>query len=663
MADDAILQKSGESDRLESWKEIAAYLGRDVRTVQRWERSEGLPVHRHQHGERGSVFAYRAEIDAWRTARAARPVEADPEKATHASRRLVVFAAAAGVIALAGVATLAWRTFKPRAATPAAAVADAPYDAPRLLDALTREQPAIRTLRVGKSTQYLQLVNDDKDLYVADWNSGLFIVDTATLRVVHTVETRQPYALTKSDDGRFLYVGTAGGDVLIIDTSTRSVRTVRSGIRIRALAIGAGGGTLYIAGAYSGLLAMDVATGVVRTLSGLPCPVGLGRSRDGARLYVTYQCSGPGGRPGHDAVDVLDTATNTSLGAITGLPNVGGEIAVSPDGSQIWLDGSDACHSQYYDRQGCPLTGGGIIHVLRAVDRTPVRSLPFGPRTFNGGTRLTFTPDGRRVAANNIADLQVFNTATLAVTESLRGKFNSSAAISRDGRWMYIATGSDVAIHAVPIARRPAPPIAMSGRWTGDGTPNDTNTIAHAIIEGTVGYAPGQVGQAFRFDGLGSLRVDLPGGLGIHQAPFTLALWLRTDGDPSVPMILADAVSRDGGEGWRLELTAERRLSACFANGELPCSARSFAGSTSVPPRAWHFVALSWDGAVARLYSGARLDGELALPGFVDDDETPLRFGAGAQFVQPFTGRLDEIEIYHRTLTAAEIASRASVRP
>jgi tetratricopeptide (TPR) repeat protein len=54
------------SDRLESWKEIAAYLKRDLRTVQRWEKREGMPVHRHQHDERASVFAYKTEIDAWR---------------------------------------------------------------------------------------------------------------------------------------------------------------------------------------------------------------------------------------------------------------------------------------------------------------------------------------------------------------------------------------------------------------------------------------------------------------------------------------------------------------------------------------------------------------------------------------------------------------------
>ncbi len=52
-------------DRLDSWKQIAAYLGRDVTTVQRWEKREGMPVRRHLHDRIGSVFASRAELDAW----------------------------------------------------------------------------------------------------------------------------------------------------------------------------------------------------------------------------------------------------------------------------------------------------------------------------------------------------------------------------------------------------------------------------------------------------------------------------------------------------------------------------------------------------------------------------------------------------------------------
>jgi hypothetical protein len=50
---------------LNSWKEIANYTGRGIRTLQRWEHELAFPVHRISHNERGSVFAYRVEIDTW----------------------------------------------------------------------------------------------------------------------------------------------------------------------------------------------------------------------------------------------------------------------------------------------------------------------------------------------------------------------------------------------------------------------------------------------------------------------------------------------------------------------------------------------------------------------------------------------------------------------
>lgn len=59
-------------DRLDSWKEIAQHLGTSVRTVQRWEKTEGLPIRRHQHDSGASIFASRADIDAWRDGRAPR---------------------------------------------------------------------------------------------------------------------------------------------------------------------------------------------------------------------------------------------------------------------------------------------------------------------------------------------------------------------------------------------------------------------------------------------------------------------------------------------------------------------------------------------------------------------------------------------------------------
>src|SRR5437870_13748804 len=54
-----------ERRRLTSWKEIAAYLGRDIRTAVRWEKERGLPVRRIPGGKARSVFAYADELDRW----------------------------------------------------------------------------------------------------------------------------------------------------------------------------------------------------------------------------------------------------------------------------------------------------------------------------------------------------------------------------------------------------------------------------------------------------------------------------------------------------------------------------------------------------------------------------------------------------------------------
>jgi len=101
---------SNDRERMESWKEIAAYLKREVRTVQRWEKYEGLPVYRHQHQKRGSVYALKSELDAWRGTRAFQPdrlpepgrgqePDAFPAAPARLSNRLLRRAAIAGAFA------------------------------------------------------------------------------------------------------------------------------------------------------------------------------------------------------------------------------------------------------------------------------------------------------------------------------------------------------------------------------------------------------------------------------------------------------------------------------------------------------------------------------------------------------------------------------------
>ena len=106
---------SNSSRKLSSWKEIAIYLGREVRTVQRWEKNADLPVRRLLHAQRGSVFAYTADLDAWLIARSSSPL-ADKEEsadrdlaraaAPFAQRREFSFRASALIVALSAVAAL-----------------------------------------------------------------------------------------------------------------------------------------------------------------------------------------------------------------------------------------------------------------------------------------------------------------------------------------------------------------------------------------------------------------------------------------------------------------------------------------------------------------------------------------------------------------------------
>jgi len=111
--------------RLDSWKEIAVYLGRDVRTVQRWERREGLPIHRQHHDKLGSVYAFRDEIDAWRKARTD-GLEEPPEAGEDSRidrRKPQLFAA----VALAGalvIGVVAWLAFRQTGTTAGSARAE-----------------------------------------------------------------------------------------------------------------------------------------------------------------------------------------------------------------------------------------------------------------------------------------------------------------------------------------------------------------------------------------------------------------------------------------------------------------------------------------------------------------------------------------------------------
>ena len=123
------LQEKPPQAQLDSWKEIAAYLDRDVTTVQRWEKSEAMPVHRHVHHKSSSVYALTSELDAWRQSRKPRlenenraqadlplPIEGDHTRVALQARWLGM--AALAVLAVIAIAYIGFRILTERTALP-----------------------------------------------------------------------------------------------------------------------------------------------------------------------------------------------------------------------------------------------------------------------------------------------------------------------------------------------------------------------------------------------------------------------------------------------------------------------------------------------------------------------------------------------------------------
>jgi TolB-like protein/tetratricopeptide (TPR) repeat protein len=217
--------------RLESWKEIAAYLGRDVTTVRRWEKGEGLPVHRHLHHKLGSVYTYTTELDAWRGKRSpipstealdARPVS-EPVRRGRYARTAVALAA----VALALAAGLIWlvreRARKPAAGAGIRSLAVLPlanfsgnseqdYLSDGMTEALIAQLSTIRGLRVISRTSTMQFKGTRKSVPAIGKELDVdAVIEGSVLRSADKV--RVTIQLIRAATDEHLWAGTYDRDV------------------------------------------------------------------------------------------------------------------------------------------------------------------------------------------------------------------------------------------------------------------------------------------------------------------------------------------------------------------------------------------------------------------------------------------------------------------
>jgi len=218
------------------------------------------------------------------------------------------------------------------------------------------------------------------------------------------------------------------------------------------------------------------------------------------------------------------------------------------------------------------------------------------------------------------------------------------------------------------------PPAGVVGWWPGDGNRDDATDRNPGVAEGEVSYAPGMVDLAFVFNGASGVRVEDDAIL--NPPEITIEAWVRpTLTDGLVDIIVNKEVnpnpfqyeigirgSDDAGVGSLVEGELAFHLEGIQG---LPQEYYAWvSGGQIIPTYTWTHVALTFDGSSVRAYVDGALTRALSgLTGTLTNTAGPLKIGSrGDDRINlwpndRFDGRIDEVTIYDRALSHAEIQS------
>jgi hypothetical protein len=195
------------------------------------------------------------------------------------------------------------------------------------------------------------------------------------------------------------------------------------------------------------------------------------------------------------------------------------------------------------------------------------------------------------------------------------------------------------------------------GAWgfdeaSGTGVTDASGRANNGTISGATRTTAGRFGSALTFDGVNDW-VTVPDSASLDLSTrATLEAWVF----PTAAL----------GASWRTAIIKEQPgqlVYALYANndsrrpsGHLFTTADLWTnGSAQLPVNAWSHLAMTWDGTTQRLWVNGTQAGSRAVGGTLVNSTGPLRFGGNGVWSEWFAGRLDEIRVYDRALSQAEL--------
>jgi hypothetical protein len=199
-------------------------------------------------------------------------------------------------------------------------------------------------------------------------------------------------------------------------------------------------------------------------------------------------------------------------------------------------------------------------------------------------------------------------------------------------------------------------PSGLIGWWRAEGNALDSAGQNNGTSVNGASFAAGEVGEAFLFNGTNQV-VQVPDGPALNPTnALTLEAWVNINAFSGNDAIAV--AGKDNPYGSRQYMIGMAQVDGRWvfrAHVGVPGGLELFNGSAGLQTNTWYHVAMTYDGAYLRLFVNGMPDGSLAVTGAVVTSSESLIIGGSVPGPWDLNGQIDELSLYGRALSSAEI--------